>query len=372
MKICIDARNIRANPSGLCRYALHIVRGMAELDKTNTYYILRDKRFQKRIVDNDNFIDIYDPLKDTGSVQNALFGAFVVNKYQLDVFHTLNQVVPFGLKAKRILTTVHDLMWFEAPTLSFESKAKARGANLLARTSFASSYRRANKVICISKTTEKIFQNWFPKQAHKTAVVSHHDVFFLDDNTRDHFDMEELNQELPERFIFSIGNSKPYKNVDGVFKAFSRIAAAYPKVKIVVVGRMDRKAVLQELAQQLGIAQQVHFVSQQVSDHDLKLLFKRAQFLAFPSFYEGYGIPLLEALSMGCPVLGSTVDIVKETTGGVATYVDPHDLEEMATRMRRLLEEPRFQAELRQQGLDYIDSLRSYNSVERTHRLYFE
>ncbi len=372
MKICIDARNIRANPSGLCRYALHIVQGLAKLDKENTYYILRDKRFQKRIVENENFIDVYDPLKDTGSVQNALFGAFVVNPLKVDVFHTLNQVVPFGLKAKRILTTVHDLMWFEAPNLSFESKGKARGANLLARTSFASSYRRASTVICISKTTESIFQKWFPKQAHKTSVVSHHDIFFLDDNTRDNFDSEELNTELPERYIFSIGNSKPYKNVDGIFKAFGKIAKDYPKVKVVVVGRMDRKAVLYALAEKLGIEKQIHFVSHQVTDHDLKLLFKRAEFLAFPSFYEGYGIPLLEALSMGCPVLGSTVDIVKETTGGVATYVDPHNIEEMGERMRKLLEQAEFRAELKKKGHDYIDSLRDYNSVERTHRLYFE
>ena len=370
MKICIDARNIREKPSGLCRYALHIVKGLAELDKKNTYYILRDKRFQKKIVDNPNFHDIYDSLKDTGSVQNALFGATVVNPLKVDVFHTLNQVVPFWLNAKRIVTTVHDLMWFEAPELSFESKTTARLANILARTSFASSYRRADSVVCISKTTEKIFQSLFPKYAHKTCVVSHHDIFFLDDNTRPNYDASELNDELPEQFILCVGNTKPYKNVDGVLKAFQRIAAQNKKVKVVIVGRLDRREVLQQLAQELGILDQVYFVKQQVSDHDLKLLFKRATFLAFPSFYEGYGIPLLEALSMGCPVLGSTVDIVRETTGDVSTYVDPHDIEAMAQRMKELMDQPAMREELSKRGLEYINSLRSYNSVEKTWETY--
>ena len=90
---------------------------------------------------------------------------------------------------------------------------------------------------------------------------------------------------------------------------------------------MDRRPLLRQLATELGVENRVYFVKKQVSDNDLKLLFKKAQFLAFPSFYEGYGIPLLESLSLGCPVLGSTVDIVVETTGGAATYVDPHDTE---------------------------------------------
>ncbi len=371
MRICIDARNIRQSPSGLCRYAMHIVQGLARIDKENEYIILRDKRFRKRIVDNDNFTDVYDPLKDTGSVQNALFGRFVVNPMKVDVFHSLNQVVPYGLKAKRIVTTLHDLMWLEAAHLSLDNPLMARGANLLARTSFAYSYKRAHVIISISKATDTIFKRHYPEIGYKSRVISHHDVFFLDPSTAEKFDLEELNQELPGQYIFSIGNTKPYKNVDGIIKAFAKIASSKPELHVVIVGRMDRRPALQALAAQLGVENRVYFVKQQVSDNDLKLLFKRAQFLAFPSFYEGYGIPILESLSLGCPVLGSTVDVVVETSGGAATYVDPHDIDAMAKEMNKIIEQPEFRQNLIQGGYDYLESIRDYDSVAMTHETYF-
>ncbi len=372
MKICIDARNIRQSPSGLCRYAMHIVQGLAKIDQENEYIILRDKRFRKRIVENENFKDVYDPLKDTGSVQNALFGSFVVNPMKVDVFHSLNQVVPYGLKAKRIVTTLHDLMWLEAAHLSLDNPWMARGANLLARTSFAYSYRRADTIISISQATDTIFKHHYPELGHKSTVISHHDVFFLDPTTTERFDLEDLNKELPGQYIFSIGNTKPYKNVDGILKAFAKIAKSKPDLHVVIVGRMDRRPALQSLAAELGVEDRIYFVKQQVSDNDLKLLFKKAAFLAFPSFYEGYGIPILESLSLGCPVLGSTVDVVVETSGGAATYVDPHDIEAMSQRMAKIIDQPDFRDSLVQGGYDYLDSIRDYDSVRMTHETYFD
>lgn len=372
MRICIDARNIRESPSGLCRYAMHIVCGMAAIDHENEYFILRDKRFQKRIVDNKNFHDIYDPLKDTGSAQNALFGSFVVNPLKVDVFHTLNQVVPFGLKAKKIISTVHDLMWFDAPELSFDNKWIAKGANILARTSFAYSYRRCTHVVCISKATETIFKNHFPELGHKTKVVSHHDVFFMNPDTKTKFELEDLNQDLSTDYILSLGNTKPYKNVDGVLHAFSKIAKQYPQLKVVVAGRLDRRQPLTELANTLNISDQVYFLKQQISEHDLKLLIKNAKFMAFPSFYEGYGIPILEAISLGCPVMGSTIDVVKETSGGTAAYVNPNDFNEMARMMEKILLENDFRNQLIKNGYEYMDRLKDYDSVKMTHDLYLD
>jgi len=368
-KICIDARNIRAGMSGLCRYALHLVKGIAALDKDNQYYILRDKRYQKKIVDNPNFKDIYDSLLDTGSVQNAFLGSFTVNPLEVDVFHTLNQVVPFGLKAKKIVTTVHDLMWYERPELSFDKPRMAFGANLMAKTSFAYSYKRADVIICISETTKRILQQHYPQYAHKCKVVAHHDIFFYDEKEgleKEGFHDADLKENLPEAFILSVGNTKPYKNVERLIQAFAETSPNFPTTKLVILGRMDRRAVLQNLANSLDIADKVFFCKQQVDDNDLKLLYKKAKFLAFPSLYEGYGIPPLEAMSLGCPVLGSTIDIVKEATGGKAFYVDPESVTEIAQGIEKLLSQPSLLATLSEAAIDYVASLRGYNSARKT------
>lgn len=372
-KICIDARNIRAGMSGLCRYALHIVKGIAKIDRENQYYILRDKRYQQRIVDNPNFRDIYDALLDTGSVQNAFLGSFTVNPLEVDVFHTLNQVVPFGLRAKKIVTTVHDLMWYERPELSFDKPRMAFGANLMAKTSFAYSYKRADVVICISETTKKIFQQHYPQYAHKCEVVAHHDIFFYDEKeqlTTNRFHDTDLKENLPKEFMLSVGNTKPYKNVERLIQAFAKNTAQFPDVKLVILGRMDRRAVLQELGNSLNISDKIFFCKQQVDDNDLKLLYKKAKFLAFPSLYEGYGIPPLEAMSLGCPVLGSTIDIVREATGGKAFYVNPESVEEMAEGIQKLLSKPALLATLSETAKTYVDSLRGYNSAKKTWKTY--
>ena len=368
-KICIDARNIRAGMSGLCRYALHLVKGIAAIDKNNQYYILRDKRYKKKIVDNPNFKDIYDSLLDTGSVQNAFLGSFTVNPLEVDVFHTLNQVVPFGLKAKKIVTTVHDLMWYERPELSFDKPRMAFGANLMAKTSFAYSYKRADVIICISETTKRILQQHYPQYAHKCKVVAHHDIFFYDEQEgmkQESFNDTDLQENLPKEFILSVGNTKPYKNVERLIQAFAKNTEAFPTTKLVILGRMDRRKVLQEVANKLNIADKVFFCKQQVDDNDLKLLYKKAKFLAFPSLYEGYGIPPLEAMSLGCPVLGSTIDIVKEATGGKAFYVDPESVDAIAEGIEKLLSKPSLLATLSETAKEYVDSLREYNSAKKT------
>jgi len=343
---------------------------MAKIDQENEYLILRDKRFKKKIVDNPNFKDIYDPLKDTGSVQNALFGAFVVNPLKVDVFHSLNQVVPFGLKAKKIITTVHDLMWLEVPELSLDNKLKAMGANLLAKTSFAYSYHRANYVISISETTDKIFKKRYPKLGHKSKIISHHDVFFQDPKTTENFEQAYLNTELPTQYILSLGNTKPYKNVEGAIKAFAKICDRHPDLGMVIAGRNDRRAALTELAKSLNVLDRVYFLKNQISENDLKLLIKNAICMAFLSFYEGYGIPILEAISLGCPVLGSTADIVVETSGGAAAYADPYNIEEIAGLMEKIVTQPEYRNSLIKGGYDYLDSIKDYNSLSMTHNLY--
>lgn len=261
-------------------------------------------------------------------------------------------------------------MWLEVPELSLDSKWKAMGANLLARTSFAYSYRRANYVISISKTTDKIFKNRYPELGHKSNIISHHDVFFQDPKTTENFEQAYLNKELPKRYILSLGNTKPYKNVEGAIKAFAKICDRHPDVGMVIAGRNDRRAVLTELAKSLNVLDRIYFLKNQISENDLKLLIKNAICMAFLSFYEGYGIPILEAISLGCPVLGSTADIVVETSGGAGAYADPYNIDEIAQMMDKIIKEPEFRNSLIKGGYDYLESIKNYDSLAMTHNLY--
>lgn len=147
-------------------------------------------------------------------------------------------------------------------------------------------------------------------------------------------------QDIPEkRFILFVGNVKPHKNIKGALKAFFRIAPDHPDLRFVIVGR--KEGFITGDGEVAGMVsgewgRRVVFTGH-VSDDVLKTYYKRAQALVFPSFYEGFGLPLLEAMAFGVPVVSSDRASLKEVGGDAILYFDPADPEAIAARLEDVL-----------------------------------
>jgi glycosyltransferase involved in cell wall biosynthesis len=156
---------------------------------------------------------------------------------------------------------------------------------------------------------------------------------------------------LPERYLLFVGGLNPLKNFSNLLRAFARLRDAVPHQLVAVGFRRWRYEDDVALVDRLGLRGRVHFTGF-VPDEDLPAIYSLADLLTFPSLYEGFGIPVLEAIGCGCPVLTSRTGCSPEVAGGAALLVDPGDPVAIADGILRLLRQPALRERLRERGLD--------------------
>jgi glycosyltransferase involved in cell wall biosynthesis len=155
------------------------------------------------------------------------------------------------------------------------------------------------------------------------------------------------------KVVLYVGGEGPRKNLPRLLRAFARVKAALPGVKLIKAGAADLPAWhdrLLTLRSELALDDDVLFVNH-LPEEDLVAFYNLADLFVFPSLYEGFGLPPLEAMACGAPVVCSDAASVPEVVGDAALTVDPHSVEELAAAMLRVLTEPDLREELRQKGL---------------------
>ena len=167
---------------------------------------------------------------------------------------------------------------------------------------------------------------------------------------------EALNRyRLPREYILFVGNVKPNKNLRRMLEAYALFQKETGSaISLVIVGKreglMTGDKGLDAFVQSLGIEESVYFTGF-VEDEDLPVLYSTAGCFVFPSLYEGFGLPPLEAMACGCPVIASNAASIPEVCGSGALYADPRDSEDLAARLRELLEDPHLAEEMTERGL---------------------
>jgi len=195
-------------------------------------------------------------------------------------------------------------------------------------------YRRCHSVICVSDYTRREFLEWSGMPSDRVFTVHNgvpHELFAA-----------EADFGLPYPYVFYPGNRRSYKNLDRLLTAYANSALPRAGIRIVLTGETDKA--LQLKARKAGIEGSIHFAGH-VSDQDLARLYHGATLVAFVSLYEGFGLPILEAMAAGVPVLTSNVAAMPEVAGGAALLVDPTSTEEITAALERLS----FEADLRRE-----------------------
>ena len=344
MRICLDARQLREVKTGLGRYAENLVREIASLDQENEYVVLRRSSYPNSLALADNFTEVRVGY-GISSTRNLLVGSRVINPLDVDIYHALYHFLPLGVRARKIVVTLHDLIWVEHAALATDIRVKEwlkrlRGGPLIGRA-----LRLADFVITVSEATRQAARSRFCLAEAKSTVIHHGvDPVFLASATG----------RLPEacrgkRFVFSLGTSTPYKNVGRLIRAFGVIAAEFPDLYLLISGRGDSYPSLLKLAREVAPEGRIAFTGQ-LNDAGVRMCFDHAEFLAFPSIVEGFGLPVIEAMASGCPVLTSNTSSLVEISGEAALCVDPLDLDALASGMRRLLTDESLRRRLAESG----------------------
>ncbi|KQR72134.1 hypothetical protein ASF92_02180 [Pedobacter sp. Leaf176] len=266
---------------------------------------------------------------EAGSLTKLFYNLYGITKQAVnpDVFHSTSFSLPYFLKAKKKVITIHDFAFYKHPEL-FDYKTK-----LYYKLILEHSIKAADRIICISKSCLADFEEYFPQPSlrEKTRLVY---------NGFSNFSKTEvpLNSNPYQDYLFCVGASHSRKNLERTLKAYSILAQKYNQLKIVITGSIDPTLIIEFLNKNQTLENKVIHLNY-VSQDDLINLYRHAKVLMFPSLYEGFGFPILEAMSCGVPVLTSYSSSCGEIAGYDSKFlVDPYNIEDIVAKTELILQ----------------------------------
>jgi glycosyltransferase involved in cell wall biosynthesis len=361
--IGLDARMVGRTPSGLGTYATELTRAIVARDPQHHYVVIRTPESGAPIASGANVRDavVASPLDTPG---NLLRGG-EISRLGLDLYHGLHHFLPPALRVPRVVVTLHDLIWIEHRDLIVDGRFGAlnrRVTHMYARAAMGYTVRRADRLIAVSAHTARRAIAHYGIDASQIEVV-HHGV------DRHTFAADAAPPAPRAPFFLVLGNTRPYKNVPTALEAFAICAREHAQVGLVITGRGDSTAALRQLARTLTVEDRVRFTGP-VSQSELLALFHGAAALVFPSLVEGFGLPVIEAMAAGCPVIASSCPAVVEVGGGAAVYCDPHDARAFAQAMAEMLRDAPSAADRRARGLARAQQFSWADAADRTLAVY--
>jgi glycosyltransferase involved in cell wall biosynthesis len=327
MRIGIDARFYGSVGKGLGRYTERLVRELEKIDTTNQYFIfLCPENFDEYVPANPRFIKVLTRSRWYGFAEQFWYPWQLYSK-RLDLVHFPHFNVPV-LYRRPFIVTLHDLILFHYPTEKATTKqswwywAKFH----IYRFVLAEALRRAQTIITVSDFTKHDIEMNYPLVKDKVVVTKEAAEEFC------YLALETSPHGILRPYVLYVGNAYPHKNLE----VFLSIANRFPAYDFVLVGKEDFfYKRLKEQVQHQAIANIVF--TGYVSDRELGRLYLRAKVYLFPSLYEGFGLPPLEAMQYGTPVLASDQGSLPEILGDGALYFDPRNSTFLCEQLGHLL-----------------------------------
>lgn len=355
-RIGFDAKRLFNNGTGLGNYSRTLVNNLAYYFPDNAYFLYAPK-VQKN-EDTQEFINspsysVYVP-KGLGKAAWRFYRVRQqLKQHKLDLYHGLSNEIPIGLDhypLKKVVS-VHDLIYKHFPKQY--SPFDRQIYNF--KTKYACEH--SDQVIAISESTKQDIMEFYQIPEEKIKVVyqtcSEH---FFQDKSAALIEKVSNKYQLPQAYLLYVGSITERKNLLGILKAMTMLPKAM-EVPLVVIGggRTYKQEVLTFIAQN-KLTKYVHFIKPK--NEDLPYIYQKASVFVYPSFYEGFGIPIIEALFSKTPVITSNCSSLPEAAGPDSLLVDPYLAEAIADAIDRVLEDSALQAQMIERGYKYAQQFR--------------
>jgi glycosyltransferase involved in cell wall biosynthesis len=371
MKIAIDARMLDARYTGVGSYTKNLIASLRNIDAQNQYVLLVGNNFASKISKDKNFKIVrwrYRPF----SLRSIFLLYKLLVKERIDIFHSPFCVVPLLAKCPVILT-IHDLMAIKYPGFFAGRRFLAR---ILGRTYFrifmTLSLKKAGAILVDSEQIKEDLIDFMPSTRQKiTVVYAGVDESFQQIKEERRIALFRKVHSLKGKTVLYLGSIRPHKNVDRLIKAFSILVSQLnTECQLIIAGEKDKNLlILRNLVDQLGLSNKTIFLNH-VPEGELLLLMNAADIFVFPSLYEGFGLPPLEAMACGTPVVASNTASIPEVVGEAAILVNPKNEQEIASAMLRLLIDDSLRQELIREGFQRIRLFSWENTAKETIGVY--
>ena len=361
--IAIDARKLA--DFGIGTYLRGLLGGLGQLDTESRYLLLAPAAARELLPGLPaNFTWIEENAAGYSLREQWSIGRHLA-RHRPDLFHSPHYVLPMRTPA-RVVVTIHDLIHLLFPEFLPNPLALAYARYLMRRAA-----RRADRILTVSAATAADLVQHLGVERQRIDVTWNG----VDDAFRRRLATAELDRELATLglsagyFIF-LGNPKPHKNLERVVRAFARLPRDARRLVCAGVPLAGEAAAsLRRWARELALGDRL-VVLGRLAPERLPALVQGAVALVFPSLYEGFGLPLAEAMAAGTPVIASTTPALVEIAGGAAELVDPRDVLAIAAAMARLADDPERRRELTEAGLARSDAFRWEATAAQTLAVY--
>ena len=355
LRIGFDGKRAANNLTGLGNYSRSLIEALSKQFPETQYLVYSPKVKSSRQIDA--FFEV-----ENIKLKLPINGTFLwrslnilkdLLRDKVQIFHGLSHEIPFAIQHTKIksIVTIHDLIFLRYPQYYKFIDRK------LYEWKSRSACKRANQIIAISEKTKADIIEFYGINPEKIEVIYQS----CDDSFKTAFPQTTLDKirttyKLPQKYLLNVGTIENRKNLKLIVQALKDVNEEY---KLVVIGK--KTAYFKEVEKEiklLGLSNRIIFLKN-IPFADLPGIYQMASVFVYPSFYEGFGIPIIEALYSGIPTIAATGSCLEEAGGPDSIYVNPNDPEGLSAAITKVLLSSTLQNEMKEKGLEFVQKFNS-------------
>jgi glycosyltransferase involved in cell wall biosynthesis len=371
MHIAINAHLLAHTRSfrraGVSHYIEQLLQHLARVDQTNQYTIFTTRGLDAAALGLPPHFTIQPSRFPTINPRvripwEQFLAPLILRQQRADLFHGTLNVVPLACPVPSVVT-IHDLAFIRFP-YTFRSYNRTY-LDLATRVSV----RRATRILAVSEHTRREVVGLLGVPAERVVVTPNAARVHFRPPAAEALAAFRTRHSLPEQFVLYVGTLEPRKNLTTLLDAYAQIARQSAVPLLVGGGKGWMYDAVFARLEALGLRDRVHFVGY-LDEEELPLWYAAARLFVFPSLYEGFGMPPLEAMACGTPVVTSNSSSLPEVVGDAGLMVAPMDVDALADAIMRLLSDEALHADLRERGLRRAQQFAWHTTAERTRDAY--
>ena len=362
--IGLDARKIQ--DFGIGTYVRNLVAALARVDRENRYVLLVRPADKEALPELPETFRTVVESAGVYSLRELFALSYRLFRLKLDLYHATHYVLPVVVPS-RVVVTIHDIIHLLYPEFLPSGLAFLYAQRMIHR-----SLARGDRIIAVSQNTKADLMEYFDVDGKKIQVVYNG----VEERFRARLPDDEVDRRLASLgiarpYLLFVGNPKPHKNLDNVVQAYARARrlSSFDAPLVCVGAKSGADAKIRQRAEYLGVADRVRLLGH-VADEVLPAVYQGATLFLYPTLYEGFGLPVVEAMASRVAVVTSNTSALKEISEGYARLVDPLDVPAMAEAIAELMADDDRRAALATLGARRAEDFRWEETARKTLAIY--
>lgn len=366
--VAFDAKRLFNNLTGLGNYSRTLVHNLEHFAPDNTYIL-----YSEKVRANPDTVEFTDSSKykvvGKSGFGRKLWRLFTIRKDivrdSVELYHGLSHDLPFGRKPNGVkyVVTIHDICFKTFPEMFPKSE------RIIYHYKYGNSLKKADKIIAISESTKRDILRYYPEVDPSKIEVIYQALNPV------YYDLQPIDEErkivskygIKGDFVLYVGSINSRKNLMGVVKGYEKLPQD-KRIPLVVIGTgSGYKDSVESYAQANDLDQYITYLDNVTMPENLRSFYRCAKMLVYPSFYEGFGLPVAEALLCQTPVITSAISSLPEAGGKYALYVDPKSEDEIGEAIANLIDNDFLARDLGHRGREFV--IENFDSAKLTSQM---